>query len=236
MAENVDLCVTCIMDKAPAWPLREECITIGVEAVYNARGAGKKALYREKRRKQNELKVCKEREKTKKSKQTVDSFRRTFFKRKSRTTEIKKMQRQVQKSSALSYEAYSRICIGKVGHSGDSVSVSSGGTNATASTVPSIISMSDIKKRLKDMEEMAQKDLVQMKKREEIELEQLREKAQKEQDVQSLAGSAEVPLALPASSSDSVYTAKSDFDSANSKSREPGKMVEVEPENGEPVV
>eukprot|EP00550_Attheya_septentrionalis_P006409 CAMPEP_0198283262 /NCGR_PEP_ID=MMETSP1449-20131203/2918_1 /TAXON_ID=420275 /ORGANISM="Attheya septentrionalis, Strain CCMP2084" /LENGTH=1715 /DNA_ID=CAMNT_0043979837 /DNA_START=297 /DNA_END=5444 /DNA_ORIENTATION=+ len=230
------------MDKAPAWPLREECVTIGVEAVYNARGAGKKALYHEKRRKQNELRVCKEREKTKKSKHTVDSVRRTFFKRKSRTTEIKKMQRQVQKSSALSYEAYSRICIGKVGHSGDSVSVSSEWTNATASTVPSIISMSGIKQRLKDMEEMAQKDLEQMKKREEIELEQLREKAQKEQDVQSLAGSAEVPLTLPvsssnsSSSSDSVYTAKSDFDSEDSKSREPGQMVEEEPANGEPVV
>jgi hypothetical protein len=40
---NVDICVTCISDKPPQLPLREELPSLGVEVVYNARGVGMRA-------------------------------------------------------------------------------------------------------------------------------------------------------------------------------------------------
>ena len=40
---NVDICVTCVSDKPPTLPLREELPSLGIEVVYNAQGTGAKA-------------------------------------------------------------------------------------------------------------------------------------------------------------------------------------------------
>lgn len=50
---NVDICVTCICDKPPKLPLREELPSLGIEVIYNAEGVGEEAAERElaKRRK-----------------------------------------------------------------------------------------------------------------------------------------------------------------------------------------
>jgi hypothetical protein len=48
---NVDICVTCVSEKPPQLPLREELPSMGIEVVYNARGLGAKASKQEQRRK-----------------------------------------------------------------------------------------------------------------------------------------------------------------------------------------
>uniref|UniRef100_A0A7S4J6K9 Uncharacterized protein n=1 Tax=Odontella aurita TaxID=265563 RepID=A0A7S4J6K9_9STRA len=53
--DNVDVCVTCISDKPPTLPLREELPSLGVELVYNSRGAGMRAVRRESRRKMRRM-------------------------------------------------------------------------------------------------------------------------------------------------------------------------------------
>jgi hypothetical protein len=40
---NVDICITCVTDKPPQLPLREELPSLGIEVVYNAHGVGAKA-------------------------------------------------------------------------------------------------------------------------------------------------------------------------------------------------
>ena len=52
---NVDICVTCICDKPPKLPLREELPSLGIEVIYNAEGVGEEAAERElaKRRKKH---------------------------------------------------------------------------------------------------------------------------------------------------------------------------------------
>jgi len=42
--DNVDICVTCVCDKPPRFPLREELVSLGVEVIYNAKGTGVKAI------------------------------------------------------------------------------------------------------------------------------------------------------------------------------------------------
>lgn len=44
---SVDICVTCVTDKPPKLPLREELPSLGVELVYNANGIGSKATQHE---------------------------------------------------------------------------------------------------------------------------------------------------------------------------------------------
>ena len=44
---DVDICVTCITDKPPNLPLREELVSQGVEVILNARGVGAKAVKHE---------------------------------------------------------------------------------------------------------------------------------------------------------------------------------------------
>ena len=47
---NVDICVTCICDKPPKLPLREELPSLGIEVVYNAGGIGAEATEKEMRK------------------------------------------------------------------------------------------------------------------------------------------------------------------------------------------
>jgi hypothetical protein len=83
MQHNVDICVTCVSDKPPKLPLREELPSLGIEVVYNARGVGAKAA-------QNEADAEKEKKRKK-------ALARKLLKEK----KIKKRQQQKQTSSRL---------------------------------------------------------------------------------------------------------------------------------------
>ena len=48
---NVDICVTCVCEKPPKLPLREELPSLGIEVIYNAHGVGAKATKQELQRK-----------------------------------------------------------------------------------------------------------------------------------------------------------------------------------------
>ena len=48
---NVDICVTCVSEKPPKLPLREELPSLGIEVIYNAHGVGAKATKQEQKRK-----------------------------------------------------------------------------------------------------------------------------------------------------------------------------------------
>lgn len=44
IVDQVDVCVTCVTDKPPKLPLREELVSLGVEVILNAQGTGAKAV------------------------------------------------------------------------------------------------------------------------------------------------------------------------------------------------
>ena len=46
-SHDVDICVTCVTDKPPKLPLREELVSLGVEVIYKAAGVAVKAARRE---------------------------------------------------------------------------------------------------------------------------------------------------------------------------------------------
>lgn len=56
---NVDICVTCVSEKPPQLPLREELPSLGIEVVYNAQGVGAKACRREQKLKLKEYQEAK---------------------------------------------------------------------------------------------------------------------------------------------------------------------------------
>ena len=43
-SNDVDICVTCVTDRLPKLPLREELVSLGVEVVYKAAGGGVEAV------------------------------------------------------------------------------------------------------------------------------------------------------------------------------------------------
>ena len=53
---NVDICVTCICDKPPQLPLREELPSLGIEVVYNAKGVGAEATQKELKKEREKIK------------------------------------------------------------------------------------------------------------------------------------------------------------------------------------
>lgn len=60
---NVDICVTCVSDKPPQLPLREELPSLGIEVVYNAHGVGAKATQEESKKVLRNLRKKKKMEK-----------------------------------------------------------------------------------------------------------------------------------------------------------------------------
>ena len=62
---NVDICVTCVSEKPPQLPLREELPSLGIEVIYNARGVGAKASKLEQKKKLQEFESEKKRSKGK---------------------------------------------------------------------------------------------------------------------------------------------------------------------------
>mmetsp|Transcript_16090 Transcript_16090/g.37296 ORF Transcript_16090/g.37296 Transcript_16090/m.37296 type:complete len:1699 (+) Transcript_16090:225-5321(+) len=53
---NVDICVTCICDKPPTLPLREELPSLGIEVIYNAKGVGAEATEKELKKQREKIK------------------------------------------------------------------------------------------------------------------------------------------------------------------------------------
>lgn len=52
---NVDICVTCISDKPPQLPLREELPSLGIEVIYNAKGVGYEATEKETKKEREKI-------------------------------------------------------------------------------------------------------------------------------------------------------------------------------------
>lgn len=103
---NVDICVTCVSEKPPQLPLREELPSLGIEVVYNAQGVGAKASRKEQRKKLKEYR--KEKEQKKKN---PKGFRALFGrnKQKCEQEEIRRKEEELRTPHALSYNKYNKV-------------------------------------------------------------------------------------------------------------------------------
>lgn len=130
---NVDICITCVSDKPPQLPLREELPSLGIELIYNARGTGAKASKRES---QKLLKKFREKE------QVKDPKNRRFFpsnpfKAKEKKEEQKRRECELGVPKALSYESYKECLDQNIGKETESSSYES--TWDASSTLESLI-------------------------------------------------------------------------------------------------
>ena len=126
VADNVDICVTCICDKPPKLPLREELISLGVEVIYNARGIGAKAIKSDVKQKIKDLRSTFQEREKKKFRLFPISAKRKMEKK----AEQKELERDLkQRKKSLSYEAYAQKLLRS--SSDDSSSLSSWGTILT---------------------------------------------------------------------------------------------------------
>eukprot|EP00934_Nitzschia_sp_Nitz4_P004904 Nitzschia sp. Nitz4//scaffold138_size62050//10919//15553//NITZ4_006383-RA/size62050-processed-gene-0.44-mRNA-1//1//CDS//3329535752//4894//frame0 len=91
---NVDICVTCVSEKPPQLPLREELPSLGIEVVYNAHGLGAEASKQEQQRRLTEY------EKT----ATKSKAGKSLF----RKSQGKVGAPKVSSPHALSYSSYQR--------------------------------------------------------------------------------------------------------------------------------
>jgi hypothetical protein len=129
---NVDICITCVADKPPKLPLREELQSLGVEVIYNAHGVGNKASKHEAKR---ALKYFRDKEQAKELK------KRRFFPKSSRRikeklAERKQIEHDLGAQHAFSYEAYEHELLSyddkKRGSSDSSSSQNTQSTSATS--------------------------------------------------------------------------------------------------------
>jgi len=114
---NVDICVTCICDKPPKLPLREELPSLGIEVIYNANGVGAEATEKEFRKEKERIhqqklkKVHKQSKKNEKDKRSILSppgkipFSLKFGKR---DTQKEDPPEDLAIPKALSYGSYQR--------------------------------------------------------------------------------------------------------------------------------
>ncbi|VEU37607.1 unnamed protein product [Pseudo-nitzschia multistriata] len=73
---DVDICITCVTEKAPKLPLREELPSLGIELVYNAKGVGAAAAEEERKK---EAESNRKRKQLEKNKSTIDPPSRSPF-------------------------------------------------------------------------------------------------------------------------------------------------------------
>lgn len=129
---NVDICVTCVSDKPPQLPLREELPSLGIEVVYNAHGVGAKASKHESKKLVKEFR----------EKEQVKELRKPrFFPSSPKKMKAKQLERQRQESAlrvpkALSYSSYQKRLLGqdKGEATESSSSVSSWETSSTVAS------------------------------------------------------------------------------------------------------
>jgi len=72
---NVDICVTCVCEKPPQLPLREELPSLGIELVYNAKGAGAEAAEEQRQNEIDKIKKKKQQQKQKEGKKAEGAAR-----------------------------------------------------------------------------------------------------------------------------------------------------------------
>eukprot|EP00980_Cylindrotheca_fusiformis_P015824 scaffold4634_cov122-Cylindrotheca_fusiformis.AAC.5 len=101
-ASDVDVCVTCISNKAPQLPLREELPSLGVEVVYGARGAGMRATADESKKK---LRRFRRKEQIR---SLIRHRKQNGAAGPEQREEIARMERQIQQPTALSYKTYEK--------------------------------------------------------------------------------------------------------------------------------
>ena len=99
---NVDICVTCLTDKPPKLPLREELMSLGVEVIFNARGVGAKASKHESHR---ALKDFREKEQVKELKKRR-LFPKSSKRIKQKLAERRRIEHDLKSPHAFSYAAY----------------------------------------------------------------------------------------------------------------------------------
>ena len=106
---NVDICVTCVSDKPPKLPLREELPSLGIEVVYNAHGIGAKVSRREQRKK---LKEFEERKNNKLHPFSNKFLRLTQPNKSSNNKDVdreqQKEEERLQEPHAISYSSYQK--------------------------------------------------------------------------------------------------------------------------------
>lgn len=125
---NVDICVTCVSEKPPQLPLREELPSLGIEVVYNARGVGAKASRQEQKKKQKEYQS----EKDSKKKFAPGRF---FFggKNKKKDEERKRKEEELKVPHALSYTSYQQK-LDSILHDSSSLTKGDESSSVTTST------------------------------------------------------------------------------------------------------
>ena len=96
---NVDICVTCVCEKPPKLPLREELPSLGIEVIYNAHGVGAQATRQEQQRKLKEF----HRDQQSNSHGLFAKLKQTFGK-----DEDKRREAELLVPHALSYSSYQR--------------------------------------------------------------------------------------------------------------------------------
>jgi hypothetical protein len=121
---NVDICVTCVSDKPPQLPLREELPSLGIEVVYNAHGVGAKASKHESKKL---LKKYREAELLK-AKKTSRFF---SLSSKKGDNERQRDENEIRIPKALSYQSYQKELQHVQGENETDSSVSSWETNST---------------------------------------------------------------------------------------------------------
>ena len=130
VADQVDVCVTCVSDKPPKLPLREELVSLGVEVILNAHGVGAKAVKHETRRQVREFR--KEFEKQNKSSIICFPWKSQRQKMQEKR-ELKQMEKELKRRQhGLSYARYSKVLNGE--ESSIFGSDSSWNTHSTGST------------------------------------------------------------------------------------------------------
>lgn len=114
---NVDICITCVSDKPPVLPLREELMSLGIEIVLTAHGTGAKASQREA---MNLVKKFREQELAKEKRRRL--LPRSQKRQKKRMEKHKRIEEELLRPKGLSYEAYSSILYGDDRSSASSLS------------------------------------------------------------------------------------------------------------------
>lgn len=101
---NVDICVTCVSEKPPQLPLREELPSLGIEVVYNAHGVGAKASKHEQKRKLKQY----QQEKLNKHKSFFSQHFGGKQQQQREDEEDKRLEEELRVPHALSYTSYQK--------------------------------------------------------------------------------------------------------------------------------
>jgi hypothetical protein len=103
-SDDVDICVTCVTNKPPRLPLREELVSLGVEVIYKASGVGARAAQKESKRAVKDLrKIAKE------NKRKYRLWPKSRKEKYEKERQQKMLEKEVYKNrTSISYDAYNQ--------------------------------------------------------------------------------------------------------------------------------